>query len=33
MNKTVQDLNMKMETINKTQTKGLMKMNNLGILI
>lgn len=31
MNKIVQELNMKMETIKKTQTKGLREMKNLGI--
>lgn len=31
MNKIIQDLNMKMETIKKIQTKGLMEMKNLVI--
>jgi hypothetical protein len=30
MNKTVQDLKMEIEAIKKTQTKGILKMVNLG---
>ena len=31
MNKTVQDLKMEMETIKKTQNKGILEMKDLGI--
>jgi hypothetical protein len=30
MNKTVQDLKMEIETIKKTQTEGILEMENLG---
>jgi hypothetical protein len=31
MNKTVQDLKMEMESIKKTQNKGILEMKDLGI--